>query len=127
MADAARGVYVHQRWEELKKAPWIERPLPAGRLLGHVFWIVVMFFYGALSNYGRSFVWPFVLLIASGFFFYWRYLAILAPLMPKACPLGDKYERAVEMVAVGNAVPFVGPLTIDSENEEFIILPGQRC
>jgi len=45
------------------------------------------------------------------FFFYWRYTEVLAPLVPKTGPLDTaKYERAVDMLALGNAVPFVGPL-----------------
>jgi hypothetical protein len=48
------------------------------------------------------------------FFFYWRYTEVLAPLVPKTGPLDTaKYERAVDMLALGNAVPFVGPLTIE--------------
>jgi hypothetical protein len=42
---AERGVYLRQRWEELKKASWTERLLIAWRLLGHIGWIIVMLFY----------------------------------------------------------------------------------
>jgi hypothetical protein len=69
---AERGVYLHQRWEGLKKASWIERPLTAWRLLVHVLWIIVMFFYGVLADYGRNVVLPAAWLIASIFFFDWR-------------------------------------------------------
>ncbi len=61
-----------------------------------------MFLYWALADYGRSFLRPFAWLIASGFFFYWCYGMILAPLAPKTGPLGDEYDHAVRMLALGN-------------------------
>jgi len=78
--------------------------------------------YWLLSDYCRSFVWPLAWLIASGFFFYWRYLAVLAQPMAKA-PDVERYRRAVGMLAFGNAVPFVGPLTIDAEFKKFLFCP----
>ena len=54
---AERGVYLRQRWEELKKAPWIERPLIAWQLIAHLFWILVMLFYWALLL-GACKLWP---------------------------------------------------------------------
>jgi hypothetical protein len=84
--------------------------------------------YSVLADYGRSFVRPAAWLIASGFFFYWRYLAVLAPLMAKAGPSDvDKYKQAVRMLALGNTVPFVGPLTIDSEIKKFLFCPSGDC
>ena len=121
---AERGVYWRQQREQLKKAPILEKPLIFMRLVGHCLWIVLMFFYWALSNYGRSFGWPFAWLIASGFFFYWCYEKILAPFIPKACPLADKYEYAVRMFALGNAVPVIGPLTIDGDMKKLLYCPG---
>ena len=45
--------------------------------------------------------------------------------MPKAGTLdADKYEQAVRMVALGNAVPFVGPLAIDAEIKKFLFCAG---
>jgi hypothetical protein len=46
--------------------------------------------------------------------------------MPKPKPgtLADNYEQAVGMVALGNAVPFVGPLTIGAEVKKFLFCPG---
>jgi hypothetical protein len=120
---AERGVYVTQLIEELKKAPWVEKPLIAVRLLIQVLWIIVMSFYWALSDYGRNPVLPLIWLIGSVFFFDWRYTKVLAPLMPKVCPLGGQYERALGMLALGNAVPFVGPLTIDTKIKEFLFCP----
>jgi hypothetical protein len=122
---AERGVYLRQRWEELKKAPWIERPLIAWRLIAHLFWILVMLFYWALANYGRSFLLPAACLGLSVPLFHWGYAAILAPFMPQAGTLdAAKYARAEWMAALGNAVPFVGPLTIDAEIKKFLFCPG---
>ena len=55
---AERGVYGVNFFEELKKAPKMEKPLIFGRLLRHGLWIVVMFGYWALADYGRSFLGP---------------------------------------------------------------------
>jgi hypothetical protein len=44
--------------------------------------------------------------------------------MAKA-PDADKYERALGMLALGNAVPFVGPLTIDTKIKEFLFCAGE--
>jgi hypothetical protein len=125
--NAERGVYLRQRWEELKKEGWKNWPRNAARLFSHLLWIVVMFGYWGLADYGRSFVRPLVALIASVFFFDWGYRNDLAHLMPKACPLGDQYERALGMLALGNAVPFVGPLTIDTKIKEFLFCPNNAA
>ena len=53
---------------------------------------------------------------------------VLAPLMATAArPTADKYKHAVRMLALGNAVPFVGPLTIDAEIKKFLFCPGGNC
>jgi hypothetical protein len=93
-------------------------------LIAHLLWIAVIGVYWALADYGRSFIRPGAWLVASSFFFYWCYDKILAPLMPKTGTLADKYEQAVRMLALGNAVPFVGPLTIDGEIKRFLFCPG---
>jgi hypothetical protein len=150
---AERGVYLNQLLErdkldkklrdvaKQKKHVWLEwrlqrrarnahwlgllaKPSQAARLIAHLHWIAVMGVYWALSDYGRSFARPAAWLVSSGFFFYWCYGKILARLVPKAGPLADKYEHAVGMVALGNAVPFVGPLTIDGEVKKFLFCPG---
>jgi hypothetical protein len=72
--------------------------------------------YWALADYGRSFTRPLAALIMSVFFFDWRYLA-------KASDV-DKYKQALSMLALGNAVPFVGPLTIDGEVKKFLFCPN---
>jgi hypothetical protein len=56
-------------------------------------------------------------------FFYWCYTEVLAKLMAKA-PDIEKYKQAVRMLALGNTVPFVGPLTIDSKVKEFLFAPA---
>ena len=104
---AERGVYLYQLLDldelkknledidKQKKHVWLEwrlqrrarnahwlgiltKPDKIARLGAHVLWIIVMGVYWALADYGRSFARPFAWLIASGFFFYWRYLAVLA-------------------------------------------------
>jgi hypothetical protein len=81
--------------------------------------------YWALSDYGRNFVLPVGWLALSVPFFYWRYTEILAQLVHQAGTANaEKYNHAVWMLALGNAVPFVGPLTIDSEIKKFLFCPG---
>jgi hypothetical protein len=117
---AERGVYLAQRFLD-----WVRDPRRKWALIAHLLWILVMGVYWALADYGRSFARPFVWLFASVYFFYWRYTEVLAPLMPKTGPLDTaKYERAVDMLVLGNAVPFVGPLTIDGEVKKFLFCPG---
>jgi hypothetical protein len=124
---AERGVYWRQWWEALRRDGWKDWPRNGRRLVAHCLWILVMGVYWALANYGRSFARPLVWLIASGFFFYWCYGKIFAPLSPKACPLADQYDHAVRTLALGNTVPFIGPLTIDSKVKEFLLCPCGNC
>jgi hypothetical protein len=151
---AERGVYLDQLLErdkldkklrdvaKQKKHVWLEwrlqrrarnahwlgllaKPSQAARLIAHLLWIAVMGVYWALADYGRSFVRPLAALIMSGFVFYWGYGKVLAPLMPQPGTLdAAKYERAVGVLALGNTVPFVGPLTIDSKVKEFLFAPA---
>jgi hypothetical protein len=37
----------------------------------------------------------------------------------------DRYKQAVRMLALGNAVPFIGPLTIDPKIKEFLFCAGE--
>ena len=83
--------------------------------------------YWALADYGRSFARPFAWLVSSVWLFHLGYASILAPLMPIAGPLADKYEHAVGMLALGNTVPFVGPLTIDPKIKEFLFCPNNAA
>jgi uncharacterized protein YjbI with pentapeptide repeats len=112
-----------------RNAHWLgilTKPKKISRLIVHLLWIAVMGVYWALSNYGRNFVLPTAWLIAGVFFFDWRYTVVLAPLMAKA-PDVDKYKQALGMLALGNTVPFVGPLTIDSEIKKFLFCPSGNC
>ena len=98
------------------------------RLFTHLLWIVVMGVYWALADYGRSFIRPAVALGLSVWLFHFGYAAILAPLTPQAGTLdAAKYARAVGMVAIGNAVPFFGPLTIDAEIKKFLFCPSNAA
>ena len=51
---AERGVYWRQCRQELKEASMSEKPLIFGRFVLHCAWIVVMFGYWTLADYGRS-------------------------------------------------------------------------
>jgi hypothetical protein len=120
---AESGVYLRQRWDDLKKEGWKNWFRNSGRLLAHVLWIFVMFGYWTLADYGRSFLRPLAWLIASVFFFDWRYTKVLALVKVSASDV-DKYKQALGMLAHGNAVPFVGPLTIDTKIKEFLFCPN---
>jgi len=73
----------------------------------------------------RNFVLPSIWLGLSVPFFYWRYREVLALLMHEAGSANaEKYNHAEWMLALGNAVPFVGPLTIDSEIKKFLFCPA---
>jgi hypothetical protein len=77
-----------------------------------------------LQRWARNAHWlGTVWLIASGFVFYCRYLVVLSSLMAKA-PDIEKYKRAVGMLALGNTVPFIGPLPIDGKVKEFLFCPS---
>jgi hypothetical protein len=123
--NAERGVHLRQRWNDLKKEGWRKWPRNFLRLAIHGFWISIMFLYWALADYGRNFVVPAVWLILSVPFFYSRFTQVLAPIMHEAGPANaEKYNHAIWALAFGNAVPFVGPLTIDSEIKKFLFCPG---
>jgi hypothetical protein len=121
-----RGVYLLQRWEDLKKEGWKNWPRNAVRLCSHILWIGIMALYWALADYGRSFARPIVWwLVLSLIIFPWWYGEILAPLKEHAGRNNaSNYEEAIQLVARGNAVPFVGPLTIDPEIKKFLFCPG---
>jgi hypothetical protein len=124
-AKAERGVYLRQRWDDLKKEGWKNWPLNFLRLAIHGFWIFIMFLYWAFADYGRNFLVPAIWLGLSVPFFYWRYMQVLTLLMHEAGSANaEKYNHAVWMLAFGNAVPFVGSLTIDAEIKKFLFCPG---
>jgi hypothetical protein len=96
----------------------IEWPLSAVALIIRLLWIAVMVLCWALADYGRSFVRPAMWLALSVPFFYRLYAAIL---MPQAGTVATaNFDRAVWMVALGNAVPFVGSLTSDAEVKKLL-------
>jgi Pentapeptide repeats (9 copies) len=130
--DRERDLYIEERKAELrihlvqlfrglKRARMGKWPLIAVALIDQLLWIAVMGVFWALADYGRSFVRPAVWLGLSGYVFYRLYLWILSPMMAKADPPDiDKYRQTVRMLALGNTVPFVGPLTIDAEIKKFL-------
>jgi uncharacterized protein YjbI with pentapeptide repeats len=123
--NAERGVYWSQLLEELEVTPRWQKPLIIWRLFTHWLWIGVMGLYWVLAEYGRNFFVPAIWLGLSVPFFYWRYSKVLAPLMHEAGSANaEKYNHAVWMLAFGNAVPFVGPLTVDAEVKKFLFCPG---
>jgi hypothetical protein len=83
---AERGVYWRQRREELKKVPILEKPPIFMRLVVHCAWIIVMFGYWTLADYGRSFARPLAWLFVSVFIFFFGYALILARLEQKVEP-----------------------------------------
>ncbi|MCI0736316.1 MAG: hypothetical protein L0Y50_08610 [Beijerinckiaceae bacterium] len=128
---AAQKYHVWLEWrlnQKARYAHWLlAKPAQLARLITHCLWIAVMGAYWALSNYGRSVLWPLVLLVLSVPAFNRIYTAILAQLLEKA-PDVDKYQRAVWMLALGNTVPFIGPLTIDPKLKQFLFCLGdEKC
>lgn len=122
---AERGAYRRQLIKGLENAPTREKVLIRWQLFIHWLWIGVMGLYWALADYGRNFIVPTIWLALSVPFFQWRYTNVLAPLMHEAGPASaEKYNHAVWILALGNAVPFVGPLTIDAEIKKFLFCPG---
>jgi hypothetical protein len=142
---ALRGVYLNQFLErdELdkklraiarqKKHAWLEwrlqrrarnahwlgllaKPAQFAPLVAHCLWIIVMWFYWALADYGRSIARPVVVWLVLTFVaFPWLYGQILR-LPPKPVRLdAGQYEQTVQMVAGANAVPFIGSRTVDAD------------
>ncbi len=125
---AERGVYWRQRREELKKAPILEKPPIFMRFVVHCAWIIVMFGYWTLADYGRSIARPLAWLFVSVFIFYFGYALILARLEQKVEPANkDYYDQAVWMLALGNAVPFLGHLSVDAGIKKSLYCPGDVC
>ncbi|MGH6846961.1 MAG: hypothetical protein ACREC0_05855 [Methylocella sp.] len=107
------------------KEPVWKWPGNAMRLMIHLLWLAVMGVYWLLAGYGRSFALPASWLALSVSIFHSGYDKVLAPLMHEAgLANADRYNHAVWMLALGNTVPFVGPLTIDAEIKKFLFCPG---
>lgn len=146
---AERGVKWRQLLDGLKKAPeelkkhledinnqkkhaWLEWRLQAmarahrlgialkiARLFTHLLWITVMFFYWALADYGRSFVW----LLARAF------LLLALWKNPLAAGEGGPVRHGQIRACGGNAGAwqrraFHRPLAIDSEVKKFLFCAG---
>jgi hypothetical protein len=130
ITEQKRHVWLEWRLKrKARNARWLgllAKPSQLVRLIGHCLWILVMWFYWVLADYGRSLVRPAIALGLSWYGSYWLYRWVLSPIMAQA-PDMDKYKQAVRMLAFGNAVPFVGPLTIDAEMKKFLFFPGGDC
>ena len=123
---AERGVYLRQRWDNLKKEGWKNWPRNFLRLAIHGFWIFIMFLYWALADYGRNVVVPFMWWLVFTFLIFPQLYAALLDRLKHEAGLAnaEKYNHAIRMLAFGNAVPFVGPLTIDADLKHFLFCPG---
>ena len=119
---AELGIHLVRWFEDLKRGSIIELPFRTVLLIIRLLWIGVMVLCWALADYGRSFVRPAAWLALSVPFFYFGYLAVLAPLVAKA-PDIEKYKQAVQMLALGNTVPFGGSLTGDAELNNYRLTP----
>jgi hypothetical protein len=104
----------------------LAKPSQVARLISHCLWIIVMGVYWALADYGRSFARPAIALGLSRYGSYWIYLWVLSSIMANASDI-NRYKQAIWMLALGNTVPFVGPLTIDSEIKKFLFCPLNNC
>ncbi len=135
---AERGIYFAQYRREKR---W-------GALASHSLWIGVMAVYWALSDYGRSWLRPAVWLGASIPVFDLVYARVLADRQETAVKAAREgvtkslagadalavvkgwqtaearvrsdYDAVVGQLAVSNAVPFVGPLTVDADAKKFL-------
>jgi hypothetical protein len=105
-----------------RNARWLAllaHPAQLARLIAHCFWIIVMWVYWALADYGRSISRPSVAwLLLTFIVFPWLYNQILMP-PPKTADAGQ-YEQAVQTVAFANAVPFAGSLAVDVEMKKVL-------
>lgn len=118
-------------------------------LIVHICWIFVMTFYSAFADYGRSFARPAIALLLSFPAYYCIYSILLADKMEmagrkahdvviashvgadalptvraaaaKAKQTVADYDATVSQLALSNAVPFVGPLTIDADAKKFLL------
>ncbi len=135
---AERGIYFDRH---LKERRW-------AALASHLLWIGVMAAYWAFADYGRSWLRPAAWLAASIPAFHLLYAHLLADRREIAVAsareavtktgegkdaldvvkgwqaaegrvLAD-YDATVGQLAVSNAVPFVGPLTIDGDAKKFL-------
>ncbi len=107
---------------------WFGIAQKIARLMVHFAWIIVMFFYWLLADYGRSFVRPIAWLFVTVFIFHYSYSLVLAPPKQQVDPASDNYhDQAVWMLVLGNAVPFVGHLSIDAGLKKSLYCPDDVC
>jgi hypothetical protein len=104
------------------RTDWRKVPPVLIKLIDHWSWIIVMFLYWLLADYGRSFRWPIITLVSSVFVFYWAYVGVLET--PKAEYVPD-FRNAVWAYAIANAVPFVGSLTLEKEVKTTLLCGGR--
>jgi hypothetical protein len=104
------------------RTDWRKVPAVLIKLIDHWLWIVVMFAYCLLADYGRSFRKPIIALLVSVFAFCWIYIGVLET--PKAEYVSD-FKNAVRAYAIANAVPFVGALTLEKEVKTTLLCGGR--
>jgi Pentapeptide repeats (9 copies) len=130
IAEQKRHVWLEWRLKRrARNARWLgllAKPSQLVRLITHCLWILVMWFYWLFADYGRSLVRPAIALGLSWYGSYRLYRWVLSPTMAQA-PDIEKYKEAVWRLALGNAVPFVGPLTVDAEIKKFLFCPLGNC
>lgn len=119
--DLERDLYIEERKAE--RGILFARYFRQGwkfwpRLTIHCLWIVVMGLYWMLADYGRSFIRPLLVLVASLFFFEALYSMMLPP-PDKA--IEPTFRHAVWAFTIANAVPFVGALALDKEVKAMLI------
>jgi uncharacterized protein YjbI with pentapeptide repeats len=99
------------------------------RILIHMGWILVMFGYWLIADYGRSFARPLLALIASLPVAWWSYSQVLVPPRqvgtPESIQRVATFDAAMQAFAISNAVPFVGPLTLERD-VKLTLLCGDR-
>ncbi|MBI1203102.1 MAG: hypothetical protein GC182_11380 [Rhodopseudomonas sp.] len=130
---AERGIYLVKYWRERN----------VGKLTTHVAWIVVMGLYGLLADYGRSFMRPAALLIATILIVHTTLWFALGPNLPTSLapragialshitdwvrPNLSGFGQAARGYALAHAVPFLGPLTLDKDARTVLICRGDAA
>jgi uncharacterized protein YjbI with pentapeptide repeats len=102
---AERGILFAQYWSEGWKG------ILGPGMFSHLLWLLIMFGYSLLADFGRSVLRPLAGLAVSVFVFHWAYASVLtAPSDPARL---EDFRRSVWAFAVSSAVPFVGALTLE--------------
>jgi uncharacterized protein YjbI with pentapeptide repeats len=121
--DLERDLYIEERNAERGIYFWrYRKPKYWHRLAGHLTWIVAMSLYWLCADYGRSFLRPLIGFAASIAIFAWAYAQVLpTPSGADAIP----FAHARYAVALANAVPFLGSLTVEKDVKAFLFCAGQ--